>query len=120
MAITYEIKINGVRVTTQDELQDVVKEVDATLTGTEAGCNFSLPFSAPLASAAAGSFTAFDELTEAQLVSWVEVMDEKLDPIKAHIAYVLEKEVAKAALTFKGLPWAPAPADPAPATPPTE
>lgn len=106
MAITYTIKINGARVHTQGGLTDVVKEVDASMTGTDGEASFTLPFSVQLAEADAETFTAFASLTEAQLVEWVEAETEKLESMKAHIALVVAKEVEKLALTQKPLPWA--------------
>ena len=114
MAITYTIKINGARVHTQGGLTDVVKEVDASMTGTDGEASFTLPFSVQLAEADAETFTAFASLTEAQLVEWVEAETDKLESIKAHIALVVEKEVEKLALTHKPLPWAPAESAPTP------
>lgn len=114
MAITYTIKIHGARVHTQGELADVVKEVDAQMTGTDGEASFSLPFQIQLPEADAETFTAFASLTEAQLVEWVEAQTEKLESIKAHIALVVEKEVEKLALTHKPLPWAPAESAPTP------
>lgn len=107
MAITYSVKINGVRVQSQDTLTDVVKQVDASMTGTDGEASFTLPFQVQLPEADAETFTTFASLTEAQLVTWVEAETEKLESIKAHIALVVEKEVEKLAMTQKPLPWAP-------------
>jgi hypothetical protein len=116
MAIVYTISVNGLRVVSEDGLTDVVKEVDVQMTGTDSGSSFALPFTVPLGPADPDNFTAFGTLTEAELVSWVEAQTDVLTPYKAHIAMVVEKEVAKAALTAKPLPWAPPAPDPS--TPP--
>lgn len=122
MAITYEIKINGARVSAEGDLADVVKELDVTVTGKDGAAQFALPTTLKLGEPDATAFTAFAELTEAQLVEWVEAETEKLEPIKAHIAYVVAKEVEKQVLTVKPLPWAPVPeaAPMAPDMPPAE
>lgn len=108
MAIVYSYKINAARVAAQDGLTDVVKEVEVTVTGTDGAAKFDLPVTVKLADADAQSFTAFDQLTEEQIIGWVE-NDPSLDGTKAHIAFVVAKEVEKLASESKPLPWAPAP-----------
>lgn len=114
MPIVYSTTINGVRVKTESGMTDVVKEVDISLTGVDGTCEFTLPVTVKMPAADPESFTAFDDLTEAQIVSWVEAQDDVLQPRKAHIAIVLEREVEKAAAQSKPLPWEPAPVPPAP------
>jgi len=117
MAISYSVKINGVRVVNSGSLSDVVRDVDYTLTGADGDASFSLPNTIRLAEPDSGAFVPFDSLTESQVVEWVEAND--LSSQKAHIAYVVAKEVEKLALESKPLPWAPAPEAPTPPTPPT-
>ena len=114
MAIVYSSKINSVRVKAEGDLADVVKEVDISYTGTDGDCSFTLPCTIKLPSPEAETFTAFADLTEEQIVSWVEAQDDMLEPRRQHIAIVLEREVEKAASTNKPLPWEPAPVPPAP------
>lgn len=119
MAIVYSYKINAARVVAQDGLTDVVKEVEVTVTGTDGAAKFDLPVTVKLADADAQSFTAFDQLTEEQIIGWVE-NDPSLDGTKAHIAFVVAKEAEKLAMEQKPLPWSPPPAEPAaPVAPPT-
>jgi hypothetical protein len=118
MSIVYTITINGVRVTTEGDLSDVVKEIDYTLKGTDSGCSFELPIRLKMGAADPASFTPFSGLTEAQLVSWIEAQPDLLDSSKAHIAYVVAKEVERSASESKPLPWVPVP-EPAPVAPPT-
>lgn len=108
MAIVYSYKVNGVRVITEGGLADVVKEVEFSVIGQDGAARFELPVAVKLADADASDFTAFGDLTEEQIVSWVE-SDPSLEGTKAHIAYVVEKEAAKLAMESKPLPWAPAP-----------
>ena len=115
MSITYSYKINAARVVAQDDLTDVVKEVEVTVTGADGAAKFELPVVVKLGDAAPASFTAFSVLTEEQLVSWVE-NDPSLDGTKAHIAFVVAKEVEKLAMELKPLPWEPVP-EPAPVGP---
>ena len=118
MSIVYSISINGVRVSAEGGLSDVVKEVEYTLTGTDSGCSFALPNRVKMEAANPDSFIPFASLTEAQIVSWIEAQPDLLDSSKAHIAYVVAKEVERAALEQKPLPWVPAP-EPAPVARPT-
>lgn len=108
MAITYTTKINNARVSSQDGLENVIKEVEATIKGQDGSCTFELPTTVKFGPADPEDFTDFEALTEAQLIEWVEAQ-ESIEPVKAHIALVLEKEVAKAALVQKPLPWQPVP-----------
>lgn len=115
MSATFETKINAIRTSTVGELTNVVKRVEFTVKGTEQGQSFELPQSVDLADPQSETFIPLDQATEANVVAWVEANFTNMDGVKAHIQYVLSKEVAKAALTETPLPWAPAPADPAPA-----
>lgn len=114
MAISYSVKINGVRVVNNGSLSDVVKDVDYTLTGTDGEASFSLPNTVSLGSPESSEFIEFGSLTEAQVVEWVESND--LSSQKMHIAYVVAKELERLAAKPKPLPWAPAP-EPAPEAP---
>lgn len=115
MTATFETKINAIRTGTVGELTNVVKRVEFTVKGTDQGQSFELPQSVGLSEPAAGSFKPLAEATEADVVAWVEANFTNMDGVKAHIQYVLDKEVAAAALEATPLPWAPAPVEPAPA-----
>ena len=52
-------------------------------------------------------FIPLTELTEVAVTAWIQAIDDRIDSIKAHIQYVLDKEVATAALTSTPMPWAP-------------
>lgn len=106
MAISYTYKINAARVVSEGGLTDVVKEVEVTVTGADGSATFALPTTAKLADADANNFTPFGNLTEAQMISWVEAIPE-IDSLKAHVAIVVAKEVAKLSMESKPLPWAP-------------
>ena len=124
MAIVYSYKINAARVVAQDGLTDVIKEVEVTVTGTDGAAKFDLPTTVKLGAADPSSFTAFGDLTEEQILAWLDVppipgVPTTLEGIKAHIAFVVAKEVEKLAMEQKPLPWAPVPDPAAPVTPPT-
>lgn len=120
MGIEYATKVNGVRVANEDGLTDVVKEVDVTITGTDSGCEFVLPVTIKLTAPDASAFAPFPDVTERQVVGWVEAQDERVQPIKDHIALVLRQMVEKAALANKPLPWAPPAPEAAPLANPEE
>jgi hypothetical protein len=124
MAITYTYKVNAVRVQSENGLSDVVKEVDVTVTGTDGAATFSLPASLKVGSPSPEDFTAFGDLTEEQILAWLDAppvpgVPTTLEGIKMHIAYVVAKEAERLAMEQKPLPWAPAPTiPPAPTVPP--
>lgn len=113
MAATYTIKINGVRTHTLGSLTKVVKQIEFSVVGTEGTVSFELPQTLVVPDADATSFVPFEQLTEAQVVAWVNEHFEPIDAVKMHIQSVLDKQVAEAALAQQALPWAP-PAEPAP------
>ena len=114
MSATYEIKINGIRTGAVGNLTDVIRKVEFTVRGTEEGQSFELPQTVDLTEPQAESFKPLAQVTEVDVVAWVEENFTNMDGVKAHIQFVLDKEVAKAALESKPLPWAPV-AEPAPA-----
>lgn len=115
---TFTIKINSIRTATVNGLENTVKQVAWTLVGEEAGQTFELPQTTNLPDPASENFIQLTSLTEANVVSWVEATETRMPGIKAHIQFVLDKEVAKAALADTPMPWAPVPEpDPTPASP---
>jgi hypothetical protein len=111
MAITYTYKVHGARVASENGLTDVVKEMDITVTGTEGTATFSLPTTVKLDAPEAETFVAFSSLTEDAMIAWISSTS-MLENIKQHIGLVIAKELEKAALTSKTLPWAPTSAAP--------
>lgn len=114
MPATFEIKVTAIRTATVDGLENVIRKAEWVMKGTEEGQTFELPQTTDMGPADAQNFTPLAEVTEAAVIAWIEAADERIPAIKAHIQYVLDKEVAKAALTNSPMPWAPAP-EPAPA-----
>jgi hypothetical protein len=117
MAIQYTTKVNGLRVVNDGGLTDVVKEVDVTIIGSDSGIEFPLAVTIKLPAPDSSAFTAFADVTEAQVTGWVEAQEDRLQPIKDHIAIVLPQLVAKAVLSEKPLPWAETPPLPPAAVP---
>lgn len=109
MAVTYEYKIYALRVSNEDELMDVVKEMDISVIGTDGECQFSVPATIKLTSPESASFVNFESLTEAEVLTWLESYENSLVPHKAHVETVLAIEVQKNKLTKKHFPWTPVP-----------
>jgi hypothetical protein len=118
MSIVYSYKVNGVRVVAEGELVDVVREVEVSVSGADGPAKFELPVTVRLSGVDPENFTDFESLTEAQIIGWIED-DPSLDGTKAHIAYVVEKEVARLAMESKQLPWVSTSEPPTPVGPPT-
>jgi hypothetical protein len=114
MSATFETKINAVLTGSFGNLVDVIRKVEFTVKGTEQGKSFELPQAVDLSDPQAEGFKPLAQVVEADVVAWVEANFANMDSVKAHIQYVLNKEVAKAALTSSPLPWTPAP-EPVPA-----
>lgn len=105
MSATFTTTINAVRTASEVGLTQVVKQVEFTITGHQEGQSFALPQSVEFGPADAASFTPFAQLTEAQVVGWVEASFANMDAVKAHIQLVLDRECAKAALASETPPW---------------
>jgi len=110
---TFTIKVNGIRTTTVGQHAGVVKQVVWTLIGEESGQKFELPQTTSLADPAAEGFVPLANLTEAAVAAWIESTETRLPGIKAHIQFVLDKEVAKSTLASTAMPWAPVVEEPA-------
>jgi hypothetical protein len=104
---SFTIKVTGLRTATVGDKTNVVKQVDWIMIGEESGQRFELPQTTQLPDPNGQLFIPLTALTEAEVIEWVEVHDGRISNIKAHIQYVLDKEVAKATLTTESMPWAP-------------
>jgi len=116
MSAIFIIKITGLRTQTINGMENAVKQVEWNLKGTEAGQTFELPQTTEVPDPQSDGFIPLQNLTETEVVAWIEVHETRLPSIKAHIQYVLDKEVAKAALASTPMPWAPV-SETAPTTP---
>ena len=114
MTATFTIKVTGLRTTTIDGIENAVKQVEWTMVGTEGDQTFELPQTTTVPNPQSEGFVPLQNLTESQVVSWIEAHETRLPGIKAHIQLVLDREVSKAALATAQMPWAPA-TEPAPA-----
>jgi hypothetical protein len=116
---TFTIKINGIRTATVGQYENVVKQVEWTMVGEEGTQKFELPQTTDLPDPNGQLFIPLQDLTESTVIDWVEINETRLPGIKAHIQYVLDKELAKAQLTATNMPWAPPAPTPEPPVPPT-
>jgi hypothetical protein len=108
----FAIRITGLRTQTVAGVAGVVKQVAWTITGTEAGQTFELTQTTTVPDPDAADFVPLEQLTEPQVVAWIEAQDIRLPSIKQHIQLVLNSRVAEAALQPAAMPWAPAPQSP--------
>jgi len=107
MSADFTIKITGLRTQTINGIENAVKQVEWTLSGSEASQTFELPQTTQVPDPQAEGFVPLENLTEAQVIAWIETHEPRLPSIKAHIQSVLDREVARAALTSAPMPWAP-------------
>lgn len=117
MSATFEITINSVRTADINGMSDVVKQVSFDVRGSQQDQHFNLPQNVELSDPDSVAFKPFSELTPADVVAWVEANFSQMDSVKAHIQYVLDRQVAEISLQAKPLPWQPAPASITPPTP---
>jgi len=108
MAITYTWNVNTMDTApSENELTDVVKVVHWRLAATD-GTYIADTFSTlPLESPDSENFTAFADLTEAQVISWVE-SKLNVDAIKLNLNQRLEMIANPPVVTKQG-PWIPSP-----------
>lgn len=108
----FTYKIIGARTATVGDKQNVVKQIEWELTGTESGQSFTLPQTTTLPDPDGQPFIPFEDLTQANIVTWLEASEPRLISIKAHIQGVLDRMVEKASLAETRLPWMPEPEAP--------
>jgi hypothetical protein len=115
MSATFEITINAVYTSDINGMSNAVKHVAFNVRGLQQGQQFNLPQNVDLGDPDSAAFKAFSELTEADVVAWVEANFSQMDSVKAHIQHALDRQIAEASLQAKPMPWQP---EPAPVTPP--
>lgn len=103
----FTIKVTGLRTATVNGIENAVKQVEWTMKGTEAGQTFELPQTTTVPDPELPGFVPLANLTEAQVIAWIESHETQIPAIKSHIQFVLDREVAKAELSSATMPWAP-------------
>lgn len=109
MTATFEIIINSIRTGEVAGLNGVIKQVDFTVQGTESGQVFELPQTVELVDPTPETYIQLANVTEADVKNWVVENFSNMPAVEAHIQYVLDREIAKAAYNPAPLPWAPEP-----------
>ena len=111
--MTFQIKITGLRTQTINGIENAVKQVEWTMTGTEQGQTFELPQTTTVPDPQSEGFVPLANLTEAEVIAWIETHEPRIAAIQAHIQTVLDREVARAQLQPAVMPWAPVAETPA-------
>lgn len=96
--------LDNIRTYDIDGLQNIVKEADWLLTATEGDFIYNVASTSKFSDPKPEQFTAFNDLTEAQLKSWVENTQEFVDA-KQHAEQVVAKHFSEPELVEKTLPW---------------
>ena len=112
MSAVFTIKISAIRTANVGSHTNVVKQVDWTMIGEQSGQRFELPQTTGLADPDSQPFIELQNLTEADVIGWIEATDIRIPNIKAHIQYVLNKEIEKIGFNQTPMPWAPIEATP--------
>ena len=107
--MTFQIKITGLRTQTVNGMENAVKQVEWTMVGTESTETFQLPQTTIVPDPQSDGFVPLADLTEAEVVAWVEAHEPRIPGIQAHIQSVLDREVAKSQLQPAAMPWVPIP-----------
>ena len=104
---TFTIAINGIKTATVNGIADAVKQIDWTLKGELEGQTFELPQTTIVPDPTEAGFIPLASLTLETVTAWIETHETRMDAIKAHIQYVLDKQVVAATLVTTPMPWAP-------------
>lgn len=102
---TFTIKVNGIRTKTLNNLQNVIKKVEWVMVGEQSNQRFELPQTTDLDDPSPETFVELAQVTEQDVISWIEANETRLPSIKAHIQFVLDKQIATASLTQTTMPW---------------
>jgi len=106
---SFTIKVTGLRTATVGDKTHVVKHVEWNIIGEESGQKFELPQTTQLPDPDGQTFIEFANLTETEVIQWIEANDLRIPGIKGHIQNVIDREVAKSTLTTALIPWESAP-----------
>lgn len=103
---TFQIKVLDIRTTTVGELTDVVKQVTWTIRATKDGIfSNEVQYTTVLADPKLNNYIPLQQLTEANVINFIETNDERLPGIKTYLQERLDVEIAKNTLTTAPLPW---------------
>lgn len=103
---TFKITINSMLTGTVGNLQDIVKQVEYTIVAEKDNQQTSTTNTVQLPTPSLDNFTSFDDLTEEQVVGWINSL-EQTSSIKNYLKEQLEKKIAESVLQVKRAPWMP-------------
>ena len=125
MALTYEWAITSLKKTAEGSIENVVAQTYWTCTGTDADgysgtFNGATPFDPNLVDA--DNFTLYENLTETQVLGWIQSIVNINTYYKNHIDIQIEKQISaivkpKVDVNHDELPWSIAPPTPLPPEP---
>jgi hypothetical protein len=102
---TFTTTINRVKTANVNNLEDVVRQVDFTVEGALEGKTFSIGSTMKLDDPDPQTFISFNNLTETQVIAWLDSNTSVMEPLKSHIRFILERQVEESKLQDKTLPW---------------
>lgn len=116
MPITYTTRVTGLRVRDEGDLTKVVRVVDFIVTGEDGDIRYGINSSVEMRGEIdPENFSPMEDLTEAQVVGWLEADPNTLAGIKGNIEYFIGQKKAEMELAPAPVPWAqPVPLPPAP------
>ena len=106
MAVEYEVKVTAIATSTINGLDGVIKRVDFVVRGTKENHIYEIPESVSLANPAPESFKTLSSVVEADVIDWINANYTNLDGTKAHVEYMLDKQISQGSLIPTPLPWA--------------
>jgi hypothetical protein len=105
--MAFKIKITGLRTQTVNGVENTIKQVEWTMVGSEGEQTFELPQTTTVPDPQADGFIPLADLTEAQVITWIETHELRIPAIQAHIQSVLDRQVAQSQLVSTAMPWVP-------------
>lgn len=106
MSINFTIKVNQLLTMTVDNLPDVVNQINYTIYATKENYSVDRTYLINVNEPTSENFTPFNQLTEQQVIAWIESLEE-IDLIKNYLTEELERKIAEASLQIKTTPWTP-------------
>lgn len=121
--LIFTIRVAGIKTLDLPDLPQVVKQVDWILSGEMDEFSYELNSSTILPDPQSQEFIPYNELSQEQVVNWIQTTDPRLDGLKAQVANKVLELKMLSELKPEVLPWAPQhplPPLPEPLPPPLE
>lgn len=113
MPVTFAIEVRSIVTGSQGDLVDVVKRVEFDVIAADQGETHRVPCTKVFDSADPSNFTPLDQLTESQVVAWLEEDDALVANAKEVAMASLARRLEESSLQRPPLPWVPAEPPPA-------